>query len=113
MTGMAVSVEYEGLRRPPPDVELATFRIAQEAMANALRHGQPPIRITYRTDGESLTLSVEDEGEGFARTMRPERGGHGLLNMRLRAEAIGARLELLQRPGRGTHVGVEWPTASA
>jgi two-component system NarL family sensor kinase len=113
MTGMTVSVEYEGLRRPPPDVELATFRIAQEAMANALRHGQPPIRITYRTDGESLTLSVEDEGEGFARTMRPERGGHGLLNMRLRAEAIGARLELLQRPGRGTHVGVEWPTASA
>jgi two-component system NarL family sensor kinase len=113
MTGMTVSVEHEGLRRPPPDVELATFRIAQEAMANALRHGQPPIRITYRTDGESLTLSVEDEGAGFARTMRPERGGNGLLNMRLRAEAIGARLELIQRPGRGTHVGVEWPTASA
>jgi signal transduction histidine kinase len=68
-----VSVEYEGLRRPPPDVELATFRIAQEAMANALRHGQPPIRVTYRTDGESLTLSVKDEGEGFARTIRAGR----------------------------------------
>lgn len=113
MTGMTVSVEYEGLRRPPPDVELATFRIAQEAMANALRHGQPPIRITYRTDGERLTLSVEDEGEGLARTVRPGSGGHGLLNMRLRAEAIGARLELLHRPDRGTHVGVEWPAASA
>lgn len=113
MTGMTVSVEYEGLRRPPPDVELAAFRIAQEAMANALRHGQPPIRITYRTDGERLTLSVEDEGQGFARTMRPGSGGHGLLNMRLRADAIGARLELLQRPDRGTLVGVEWPAASA
>lgn len=113
MTGVTVSVEYEGLRRPPPDVELATFRIAQEAMANAIRHGQPPIRITYRTDGERLTLSVEDEGEGFARTTRPGSGGHGLLNMHMRAEAIGARLELLHRPDRGTHVGVEWPAASA
>jgi signal transduction histidine kinase len=113
MTGVAVSVEYEGLRRPPPDVELATFRIAQEAMANALRHGEPPIRITYRTDGDSLTLSVEDEGQGFVRTMRPDPAGHGLLNMRLRAEAIGARLELLHRPDRGTRVGVEWPAASA
>jgi two-component system NarL family sensor kinase len=112
MTGMLVSVDYEGLRRPPPDVELATFRIAQEAMANALRHGQPPIRIMYRTDGESLTLSVDDEGQGFSRSMRPGSGGHGLLNMRLRADAIGARLELLHRPDRGTHVGVEWPTAS-
>lgn len=113
MTGVTVSVEYEGLRRPPPDVELATFRIAQEAMANAIRHGQPPIRITYRTDGERLTLSVEDEGEGFAQTTRPGSGSHGLLNMHLRAEAIGARLELLHRPDRGTHVGVEWPAASA
>jgi two-component system NarL family sensor kinase len=112
MTGMLVSVDYEGLRRPPPDVELATFRIAQEAMANALRHGQPPIRIMYRTDGESLTLSVDDEGQGFSRSMRPGSGGHGLLNMRLRADAIGARLELLHRPDRGTHVGVEWPIAS-
>lgn len=112
MSGMTVAVEYEGLRRPPPAVELATFRIAQEAMANALRHGQPPIRITYRTDGEHLTLSVEDEGGGFASTLRPGSGGHGLLNMRLRAEGIGARLELLQRPERGTHVRVEWPAAS-
>lgn len=112
MTGMLVSVEYEGLRRPPPDVELAAFRIAQEAMANALRHGQPPIRITYRTNGESLTLSVDDEGQGFARSMRSGAGGHGLLNMRLRADAIGARLELLHRPDRGTHVGVEWPAAT-
>jgi signal transduction histidine kinase len=112
MTGATVSVEYQGLGRPPAEVELATFRIAQEAMANALRHGEPPIRIAYRTDGESLTLSVEDEGDGFARTMRPGSGGHGLLNMRLRAEAIGARLELLHRPDRGTHVGVEWPAPS-
>lgn len=112
MTGMLVSVEYEGLLRPPPDIELATFRIAQEAMANALRHGQPPIRITYRTNGESLTLSVDDEGQGFARSIRSGSDGHGLLNMRLRADAIGARLELLHRPDRGTHVGVEWPAAT-
>lgn len=113
ITGVTVSVAYEGLRRPPSEVELATFRIAQEAMANALRHGAPPIRISYRTNGESLTLTVDDAGRDFVvRSAPPDQGGHGLLNMRLRAEAIGARLELLHRPDHGTHIGVQWPWAS-
>ena len=111
MSGVTVTVTYEGLLRPPPDVELATFRIAQEAVANAIRHGEPPIEITYRTTGEHLTLSVDDAGRGFQRSTLRRSGSHGLLNMAQRAEQIGARLELVRRPDRGTHVGVEWPAS--
>ncbi len=108
MTGMAVTVEYEGLRRPPPEVELAAFRIAQEAVANAIRHGESPILVSYRTTGERVSLSVDDSGRGFQTAAAARSGTYGLLNMVQRAEQIGARLELLQRPDRGMHVGVEW-----
>lgn len=112
MSGVTVTVEYEGLHRPPPEVELAAFRIAQEAVANAIRHGEPPIAITYRTTGEHLSLSVDDAGSGFQRGAVRRSGSHGLLNMTQRAEQIGARLELVARSDRGTHVGVEWPATA-
>jgi signal transduction histidine kinase len=108
MSGMAVTVEYEGLRRPPPDVELAAFRIAQEALANAIRHGEAPIVVSYRTTGKRLSLSVDDAGRGFRGAAAGGSGSYGLLNMVQRAEQIGARLELIQRPDRGMHVGIEW-----
>jgi signal transduction histidine kinase len=112
LSGVTVTVVYEGLRRPPPEVELAAFRIAQEALANAIRHGEPPIMITYRTTGDSVSLSVDDAGRGFRTEIARGSGSHGLLNMSQRAEQIGARLELLRRPDRGMHVGVEWPATS-
>jgi signal transduction histidine kinase len=111
MTGMAVTVEYEGLRRPPPEVELAAFRIAQEAVANAIRHGESPIVVSYRTTGERVSLSVDDAGRGFEAHGAGGSGTYGLLNMVQRAEQIGARLELFHRPDRGMHVGVEWSAA--
>lgn len=112
LSGVTVTVEYEGVHRPPPEVELAAFRIAQEAVANAIRHGAPPISITYRTTGERVSLSVDDAGRGFQTEIARGSGSHGLLNMAQRAEQIGARLELLRRPDRGMHVGVEWPATS-
>ena len=112
LSGVTVTVAYEGLHRPPPEVELAAFRIAQEAVANAIRHGEPPIVITYRTTGERVTLSVDDAGRGFQTETARGSGSHGLLNMAQRAEQIGARLELLSRPDRGMHVGMEWPATS-
>jgi signal transduction histidine kinase len=111
MTGVRVSVEYEGRHRPPPEVELAAFRIAQEAVANAIRHGEPPIVVRYRTTGDRVSLSVTDAGRGFRAAAASGSGSHGLLNMAHRAEQIGARLEVLHEPSRGMHIGVEWSAA--
>jgi signal transduction histidine kinase len=115
MTGMEISVEYQGLRRPPPEVELAAFRIAQEALSNAIRHGEPPIQLSYRTTGDSISLSVDDAGRGGIGGVGEERSvsTYGLLNMQQRAEQIGARLELQHRVERGTHVGIEWKATPA
>ena len=112
MTGVTVTVEYEGHRRPPPEVELAAFRIAQEAVANAIRHGEPPIIVNYRSSGVRVSLTIDDAGRGFRAAAVSGSGSHGLLNMAQRAEQIGATLDLVHRPDRGMHVGVEWTAAS-
>jgi signal transduction histidine kinase len=111
MTGVTVTVEYEGHQRPPPEVELAAFRIAQEAVANAIRHGEPPIVVSYRSSGERVSLTIDDAGRGFRTAALSGSGSHGLLNMAQRAEQIGARLDLVRRSDRGMHVGVEWTAA--
>jgi signal transduction histidine kinase len=111
MTGVTVTVEYQGNQRPPPEVELAAFRIAQEAIANSIRHGEPPIIVNYRSSGERVLLTIDDAGRGFQAAAVSGSGSHGLLNMAQRAEQIGARLDLVHRPDRGMHVGVEWTAA--
>jgi signal transduction histidine kinase len=97
--------------RPPADVELAFFRVAQEALANAVKHGQPPIVVRYRASPTGASLSVDDAGTGIAPEAREEAasGGHfGLLNMQQRAEQIGAILDVRRWPAGGTHVALEW-----
>ena len=103
------AVASEG--RVPPPVELAAFRIAQEAIANAVRHGSPPIFVRCRTAPDALSLSIEDAGRGLTRMAEPDRtvpGRLGLLNMQQRAEQVGARLEWRQPESGGTLVALEW-----
>ncbi len=111
LAGGEVRLERTDGTRPPPDVELAIFRVAQEALANAVKHGQPPIVVRYRTTGSGASLSIDDSGPGIAPDAgaAAERGEHfGLLNMQQRAEQIGAILDIRRWPGGGTHVALEW-----
>jgi two-component system sensor histidine kinase UhpB len=97
--------------RLPANVELAIFRIAQEALANAVKHGAPPIVVRYRAGGTWAELDVDDSGHGLAPRAAEfaEQSGHqGLLNMTQRAESVGAELRIGRRPGGGTRVGVVW-----
>lgn len=92
----------------PADVRVAFYRIAQEALNNVVKHsGASRVSVTLRCDEETLRLSVDDNGSGFAST-----GGVGKLGlsiMRERAAAVGARINVTSIPGVGTTVKVEWP----
>ncbi len=108
LSGLDVSVSWEATGRPPAPVELAVFRIAQEAMSNAVRHGRPPIRVTYRASDRQLELAVEDAGPAGAGG--GDHGGVrlGLVGMTQRAEQIGGSLSIASNRDSGTRVAVAW-----
>jgi signal transduction histidine kinase len=111
LAGGEVRLERADGTRPPADVELAFFRVAQEALSNAVKHGKPPIVVRYATTPGGASLSIDDAGPGIDpdATQTTDRTGHfGLLNMQQRAEAIGAILDVKRWPGGGTHVALDW-----
>jgi PAS domain S-box-containing protein len=101
---------------PPPElpkpVELAMFRISQEALNNVAKHSSARrVEIGFLCDGDRAMLSVHDNGIGFdpkrIATTQPNTGwGH--LIMRERAEAVGARFTLESSAGAGVRVVVEY-----
>ncbi len=100
---------------PPAAIAEALYRIAQEAVHNALRHaGARSLWLRLAVRGERLELVVSDDGSGFAGDGEPRTaGGLGLSGMRDRAAAVGGRLHLEERRGGGATVRVEvpWPPA--
>jgi PAS domain S-box-containing protein len=95
------------------ELSLAThlYRIAQEALANALRHGRPQeIRISLSQTDDQVRLRIVDDGRGLSpKAARTE--GLGLRIMRYRANMIGAVLRVQPRKGGGTEVTVTCPRA--
>ena len=111
LAGGEVRLERADDVRHNPDVELAIFRVAQEALANAVKHGRPPIVVRYRSTPAGISLAVDDAGPGIsddAPDAAEKTGRFGLLNMTQRAEQIGAILDVKPWPGGGTHVALEW-----
>jgi signal transduction histidine kinase len=81
------------------------WRVAQEALANVERHAQATaVRIVWRCDGERALIDVTDNGVGFESGRAGRLDSYGVLGMRERASSIGATLEILSAPGRGTRV---------
>jgi len=99
-----------GLRQPA-ETESALFRIAQEAIANAIRHGRPRrVEISLRQHHRGVRLEISDDGRGFdadAVVADDERASWGLTMMRERALAIGAELHIDSAAGRGTRISVD------
>ncbi|MBI5093652.1 MAG: PAS domain-containing sensor histidine kinase [Candidatus Hydrogenedentes bacterium] len=83
---------------------LQLYRIAQEAVSNAVRHGKAKeIHIALKAAGSRGQLTIEDNGTGFTRS-KQRRGGMGLRIMRYRAEMIGGALDIRVSRGRGTRI---------
>jgi len=97
--------------RPPSEVELAVFRIAQEAIANAIQHSHASmVRIEGDVARDGVDVTVRDNGEGIAKDgarSATRRGRLGLASMRRRAEAVDADLSI-EGSSTGTRVRVRW-----
>ena len=97
-------------QRPPAAVELAVYRVAQEALANAVKHAKPPYSVQYEATVDVVTLSVRDAGPGIAAVedaaLSPSH--FGMATMQQRADQIGAHLTVAPWPGGGTEVRLRW-----
>lgn len=100
--------------RCDPGLELAVYRIVQEAVTNALKHsGAANISVNIIRGQQTISLVVEDDGGGFdpeeVRDLRNGLQRLGLLTMRERAAQFGGRLFIDSRPGHGTCITAEIP----
>ena len=89
------------------------YRMAQEAATNAIRHGRAKhVMIRLGSDGECITLVVQDDGTGFAaaETMADEAEGMGLRIMDYRAKMVGGALTIRRQPEGGTLLTCAFPT---
>jgi signal transduction histidine kinase len=102
-------------RRLEPAAELALFRTTQEALSNVVRHsGAQRAWVRVEIDEDAATLTVRDDGQGFAPPTRIEElasAGHfGLMGIQERAQLIGAQLAIESEPGKGTTISVTLPS---
>jgi two-component system, NarL family, sensor histidine kinase UhpB len=114
-TGLEVSVEapVDSVRRTP-DVEIAVFRIAQEALNNVMKHARARrVILSLEDTPDLLRLAIADDGRGCeAAKARDKEGGSphwGHVMMRERAQSVGGRVRVDSARGQGTRVVVEVP----
>jgi signal transduction histidine kinase len=119
--GLHVEFDSRGYRPQPPGVEEALFRIAQEALANVLKHahaGHVDVRLACTKGG--VRLQVRDDGIGFrmrevsrrAASDEGRSGGLGLVSMQERAQALGGSVVVRSAPRRGAVVEARIPSRS-
>jgi signal transduction histidine kinase len=106
ITGQIIDVP----RPLSPEMALCVFRIAQEALQNAVKHAQASeIEIALEPSGQGLLLTVRDDGVGFDLAEVTDRFSLGLSSMRERAALVGGDLTINSRPGSGTTVTLTVP----
>ena len=105
--GMEARLLLDGDVELPAAMEEGLFRIAQEALNNALKHAAPTTVTVYlRSFDDRIELDVIDDGVGFDPDAVNDMGGLGLISMRERAAKLGGLLTLYSKPAEGTTVSV-------
>ena len=108
---LTIDLAYEQGRepdRPVAELETAIYRIVQEALTNATKHGEAQkARVEIVEDQTTIRVSVRDDGRGFDTTARS--AGFGLIGMNERAELLGGRLTVESAKGEGTAVSCVFP----
>jgi two-component system nitrate/nitrite sensor histidine kinase NarX len=103
---VSMSITGEGVL--PANVQIALYRLCQEALNNIAKHaGANQVTIHLHYHAEGVELHIQDDGRGFDPAQSPS-GHSGLSMMRERAEAVSALLSITSVPGRGTTVVIRW-----
>jgi signal transduction histidine kinase len=121
LTGVSIELvvtEAEHLARLSPELEIACFRVIQESLTNALRHGAArKVTVTVRRDDASVALVIRDDGAGFDAAAKlagaAARGHLGVVGMRERVRVCGGTFRLASSPAAGTTVEAVLPAALA
>ncbi|HRS75022.1 MAG TPA: GAF domain-containing sensor histidine kinase, partial [Anaerolineaceae bacterium] len=110
-SGIHITVRADLKRPAPKPVEVAAYRLAQEALHNAVRHSKASrINLSVVSADDALRLTVEDNGTGFCVEQALAKAGSlGLAGMRERVALLGGEFHLRSRPGHGTKISVLLP----
>lgn len=111
--GIETQLQQQGARgRYRSEIEIALYRILQEAMTNAAKYADANrIEVSLEDDGQHLILTVTDDGKGFdPNNIRNQGTGLGLFGMRERANLLGGDLEIRSAAGSGTQIRATIPT---
>ena len=107
--GLPIELDLSVAEHPiPAEVALGIFRIAQEGLANVMRHGAArSVRLALSVGSNTVRLLVSDDGTGFD----PDSvdSGLGLASMRERAQLLGGRCRIVSSPGAGTRITISVP----
>lgn len=102
---LKIRTELAETRSLPPEVDLAVYRIVQEALTNVARHARATTAVVrVRPDHDDVLVEVEDDGTG-----QPDSPGSGILGMRERARALGGSLTTGAQPDGGFRVSARLP----
>jgi signal transduction histidine kinase len=105
---LSVELEQHTTSRMVPELETALYRIVQEALSNAAKHGGARRAVVeIREEPTTVRLSVRDDGGGF--DPRARTNGFGLLGIRERVELQGGELSIESVPGHGATVSATLP----
>lgn len=109
--GVEARLLVESITELPAIVEEGLYRIAQEALNNALKHATAgAVTVTINVDDQHAILTVADDGRGFDPAKINNQGGMGLTSMRERAERLGGSFFIQSQPGQGATIRVTLPT---
>lgn len=106
--GVQASVSVEGIETASDSMAALVWRVAQEAVRNALRHAEAStLAVTVRGDGRRLVLEVVDDGVGFDSSQKADPNSFGLRGLRSLVAECNGTLEVRSSPGEGTTVRME------
>jgi two-component system nitrate/nitrite sensor histidine kinase NarX len=108
-TNTPVNLTLVGQGVLPAGVQVATYRICQEALNNVAKHAKASVvEINLKHEDASIELSIRDDGRGFDLEQPAATGHYGLSMMRERAEAAGIQLSITSQPAQGVELTLRW-----